>query len=78
MKDLKELITIDVKLTYSGGRLLLVHNGAILVYLKNILDAEKILNHPQSIFKLSKSKTDYRILNSDLSENFKQTHDFAY
>lgn len=55
---LRELITIKVKLTHACGRLLLVHNGAILAYLDDVSQAVDIINHPESVFILERDYSD--------------------
>jgi len=72
MKQLSELIAIPVYLTRMDSRILFQHNGVVLKYCNNIQEAEEILLHPDTIFRLDVFGSDYELINNDMSEKCKQ------
>ena len=75
MKELSEMISIDVYLTRMGrgSTILMQHNGVVLKYCEGIKEVEDILLHPDTIFRLDEGGSNYSLINNDMSEKCRHT-----
>lgn len=64
MEHLKDLITLKVKLNQICGRVVMVYKNEIIAYFDDAAQAEKIINHDESIFELDRSLSDSMLVDA--------------